>query len=77
MNRRTMLKSIVVGALAAVLPIRPTRAKAVDRIDLSDRIELNDMLIFGTEGGVVVIDVNTPVTVRNWAFTYDGTIHGS
>lgn len=28
MNRRTMLKSLALGALAAVLPIRPTRAKA-------------------------------------------------
>ena len=29
MNRRTLLKSLALGALAAVLPIRPMRAKAV------------------------------------------------
>ena len=75
MNRRALLKSLALGALAAVLPIRPTRAKAHTfrgvQWDYVPRLDLPGEFVCNWHGREIRIDgatvwmsrVNNP---KNW-----------
>lgn len=86
MNRRALLKSLALGALAAVLPIRPTRAKAHTfrgvQWDYVPRLDLPGEFVCNWHGREIRIDgatvwmsrVNNPLDFDTAAGDEDAAI---